>query len=72
MAKASGKRTAKAASPQKQPVRKKKNITPISDEVKYQMIAEAAFYNSLNRAPFGGDSLEDWLLAEKQIEQQLH
>lgn len=49
----------------------KKEMIRISDDQKRQMIAEAAFYNSQNRAQLGGDALQDWLLAEKQIEQQL-
>jgi hypothetical protein len=70
MAKAVKKQDTKVASKAKAPSRKKKNQT-VSVEVKQQMIAEAAFYNSQKRAQVGGDPVQDWLLAEQQIEQQL-
>jgi hypothetical protein len=71
MAKASKQPGTDVATTQKKPSNKK-NIKVISDEIKRQMIAEAAFYNSQNREQLGGDSMQDWLLAEKQIEQQLN
>lgn len=70
MAKASKKPVTEAKATKKSPTRRQKP-SPISDELKRQMIAEAAFYNSQKRAQFGGDPLQDWLLAEKQIEEQL-
>lgn len=70
MAKAVKKQVTEGKTTKKLPAKKKK-LTPISDALKHQMIAEAAFYISQKRSPFGGDPLQDWLLAEKQIEEQL-
>lgn len=70
MAKATKKQVAEVKTTKKLPNNKKK-LTPISDELKHQMIAEAAFYNSQNRSPLDSDPLQDWLLAEQQIEEQL-
>lgn len=76
MAKASRKQKLDVAPAKKAPAKKtttnsRKKVATVSDEVRLQMIAEAAFYNSLKREQVGGDPVEDWLLAEKQIEQQL-
>jgi hypothetical protein len=70
MAKASRKQGKEIEVAQKTSPNRKKRKS-VSDEAKHQMVAEAAFYNSLNRAQVGGDPVQDWLLAEKQIEQQL-
>jgi len=70
MAKASKRQVTEVATQAKTAAKKAKGIA-VSDEVKQRMIAEAAFYNSQKRAQLGGDPVQDWLLAEKQIEQQL-
>jgi hypothetical protein len=35
------------------------------------MIAEAAYYRALDRNFEGGDPVDDWLLAEHEVNQQL-
>lgn len=70
MAKANKKQGTGVATRAKTTSGKKKNPV-VSAELKQLMIAEAAFYNSQKRAQFGGDPVQDWLLAEQQIEQQL-
>ncbi|MEJ2360191.1 MAG: DUF2934 domain-containing protein [Gammaproteobacteria bacterium] len=72
MAKASKKPVTASAVKAKKQARPRKKQNSISDDVKRQMIAEAAFYNSQKRAQLGGDPVQDWLLAEKQIEQTLN
>lgn len=69
MAKASKKPVTEVTTKKKPP--SKVRVKAISDEQKHQMIAEAAFYNSQKRAQLGGDPIQDWLLAERQIEQKL-
>ena len=44
----------------------------LSDQDRYQMIAEAAYYNAELREFKNGDPEQDWYLAEEQIDQQLH
>jgi len=44
----------------------------ISEEERERMIAEAAYFNAEHRGFMPGDPKQDWLLAEKQIDQQLH
>lgn len=39
----------------------------ISPEERQFMIGEAAYYRALERRFDGGDSLEDWLVAEREI-----
>ena len=43
----------------------------ISSENREQMIAEAAYFNALNRDFEGDDCLNDWLEAEKEINTSL-
>lgn len=45
--------------------------TSTSAEAKRKMIAEAAYYIAQKRGFQGGDSTQDWLTAEAQIEQML-
>src|SRR5690606_26298436 len=39
-----------------------------SPEERRRMIAEAAYYKALNRGFQGGDPVEDWLAAEREID----
>lgn len=41
-------------------------------EVRSAMIAEAAYYRASSRGFAGGDPLEDWLSAEREIDQRLN
>ncbi|HEX9813048.1 MAG TPA: DUF2934 domain-containing protein [Burkholderiales bacterium] len=43
----------------------------ISGEARKRMIAEAAYYRALNRHFKDGDPLDDWLAAEREINQRL-
>ena len=36
---------------------------------RHRMIAEAAYYNAMQRGFTAGNELEDWFMAEKQISQ---
>ena len=44
----------------------------ISEQERERMIAEAAYFNSEHRGFQSGDPLQDWFLAEEQIERQLN
>ena len=46
----------------------KSSATPIMPEARRLMVAEAAYYIAANRGFECGHDVEDWLLAEKQIE----
>lgn len=48
------------------------NNREISEEERYRMVAEAAYFNAEHHGFQGGDPVRDWFLAEKQIEQQLN
>lgn len=39
----------------------------VSSDQREQMIAEAAYYRALQRGFSGGDPVEDWLQAEREI-----
>lgn len=43
----------------------------LSPEERQRMIAEAAYYRALQRGFSGGDSVEDWLAAEREIDERL-
>lgn len=45
--------------------------TAVSAEARQQMIAEAAYYRAANRGFSGGDTVEDWLVAETEIDRQI-
>ncbi len=45
--------------------------TAISDQQRYQMIAEAAYYLAEKRGFDGGDTLHDWHEASKEIDKAL-
>lgn len=47
-------------------------LTPkISEDERRRMIAEAAYYRAQTRGFNGGDSLDDWLAAEREINRRL-
>lgn len=43
----------------------------VSPEERQRMIAEAAYFRALQRGFSGGDSVEDWLAAEREIDARL-
>lgn len=43
----------------------------ISSEERRRMIAEAAYFRAVQRGFNGGDSLDDWLAAEREINRRL-
>lgn len=43
----------------------------VTDEQRHRMIAEAAYFRALQRDFQGGDALEDWCCAERDIDQLL-
>lgn len=45
--------------------------TSTSSEARRRMIAEAAYYRALSRGFKGGNPLDDWLAAEREINQRL-
>lgn len=46
----------------------KSSAAPITPETRRLMVAEAAYYIAENRGFESGHEVEDWLLAEQQIE----
>jgi len=59
---------AKKVTPKASTVEKEKPVTP---EQRYQMIAEAAYFRTEKRGFVGGDSAQDWLEAEVEIDRIL-
>jgi hypothetical protein len=47
------------------------SITEVSNEEKYRLIAEAAYFRSEKRSFAPGYELEDWLAAETELEARL-
>jgi hypothetical protein len=47
------------------------SITEVSNEEKYRLIAEAAYFRSEKRSFAPGYELEDWLAAEAELETRL-
>lgn len=43
----------------------------ISTEERYRLIAEAAYYRALGRGFQGGDPLDDWCVAEQEVNASL-
>jgi hypothetical protein len=43
----------------------------VSPEERQRMIAEAAYFRALQRGFSGGDAVDDWLAAEREIDQRL-
>lgn len=46
----------------------RKPATEINPEVRYRMIAEAAYLRAEQRGFNGGDPLDDWLTAEREVD----
>ena len=44
---------------------------PLTDDEKKRMVAQAAYYRYEKRGGTGGDSVEDWLAAEAEVERHL-
>ena len=40
----------------------------VSENERFQMISDAAYYRALGRGFDGGDPMEDWLMAESEID----
>lgn len=47
------------------------NPSGVSPEQRYRMIAENAYHRAEKRGFIGGDPLNDWLLAELEVDKQL-
>lgn len=45
--------------------------TIVSPEERQRLIAEAAYFRAMQRGFSGGDSVEDWLAAEHEIDERL-
>ncbi len=43
----------------------------VSAEERRRMIAEAAYYRAMQRNFQGGDPVDDWLMAEHEVDQRL-
>jgi hypothetical protein len=43
----------------------------VSSQERYSMIAEAAYFRAAERNFQGGDPVEDWLAAEKEIDEKI-
>lgn len=46
-------------------------VSRVSEEMRQHMIREAAYYRALNRGFAGATDLEDWLVAEQEINAML-
>ncbi len=72
---ASRKKTAKKTASKKSAVRKvnsnKTTTSSIKARNRRKMIAEVAYFLSLQRCSEEGSALEDWLIAEAQVDQKL-
>ncbi len=45
--------------------------TIVSPEERERLIAEAAYYRALQRGFSGGDAVDDWLAAEREVDERL-
>lgn len=45
--------------------------TVVSPEERQRMIAETAYFRALQRGFSGGDAVEDWLAAEREVDERL-
>jgi hypothetical protein len=54
-----------------EPSPKSFSITEVSNEERYRLIAEAAYFRSEKRSFVPGYELEDWLAAETELETRL-
>ena len=46
------------------------NKKPASEHELQQMVAEKAYFRALDRGFQGGDPVEDWLVAEREVKQK--
>lgn len=60
-------RAAKAA-----PAESSSAAQTITPEQRYRMVAEAAYHHAEKRGFVGGDPLNDWLLAEMEVDKMLN
>ncbi len=71
----SKKKTAKKTDSKKRAARKAGNrkitTSPVEARTRRKMIAEVAYFLSLQRRSEKGSALEDWLIAEAQVDQKL-
>jgi hypothetical protein len=65
---ASGQKPISASKPDAQPG---SSSSPVTAEMRRTMIAEAAYYIAERRGFADGGTMDDWLLAEKQIDAAL-
>jgi predicted nucleic acid-binding Zn-ribbon protein len=47
-------------------------MTRVSEELRRQMVAEAAYFRAERRGFDSGDELDDWLEAEREVDAALH
>lgn len=66
----SKKKTAKKTASKKPAVRKT-TTSPAESRARQKMIAETAYFLSLQRGSEKSSALEDWLIAEAQVDQKL-
>jgi len=57
--------------PTKKPSPKTVPGTPVSPEIREQWIAEAAYFRAQQRGFAQGHALEDWVAAEKEIDNRM-
>jgi len=67
------KSSTKAAAPKSSTPRTKKANpgNPVSEEMRQHMIREAAYYRAQHRGFSGAAEMEDWLVAEREIDAML-
>ena len=46
------------------------NKKPASEHELQQMVAEKAYFRALDRGFQGGDPVEDWLIAEREVKEK--
>jgi hypothetical protein len=63
--------TAKRSRAPKRAVESTSTAAAVSAEDRRRMIAEAAYYRALDRNFEGGDPVDDWLVAEHEVNQRV-
>lgn len=72
IAKTTKKAVTKSTAAKRGPSRGARAMKPVNDEEqRRRMISEAAYYIAEQRGFNGGDTVQDWLLAEAQIDNHL-
>ncbi len=61
----------KSAAPVKALPGSTNSVTTINPEERYKMIAQTAYFRAEARGFVGGDPLEDWIQAEKEVDKYL-